>query len=132
MDVLTAEEKAIVKKVRTYMETKVQPIINKYWSEDAFPFELLPSFKELGLDSLTSVELRDALATATGLPLPATVVFDHPTPEALARHLHAELAGDATEDGVDASPTAAPEASWSRLASAATTWSCSFPMTALE
>ena len=51
-DVLTAEEKAIVKRVRTYMETKVQPIINKYWSEDAFPFELLPSFKELGLGGL--------------------------------------------------------------------------------
>ena len=33
VDVLTAEEKAIVKKVRTYMETKVQPIINKYWSD---------------------------------------------------------------------------------------------------
>src|SRR4030088_1416478 len=48
-DVLTAEEKAIVGKVRTYMDTKVQPIINKYWSDDAFPFELLPSFKELGL-----------------------------------------------------------------------------------
>jgi hypothetical protein len=48
-DVLTAEEKAIVKKVRTYMETRVQPIINKYWSDDAFPFELLPSFRELGL-----------------------------------------------------------------------------------
>jgi len=31
VDVLTAEEKATVKKVRTYMETKVQPIINKYW-----------------------------------------------------------------------------------------------------
>ena len=46
-DVLTAEEKALVKKVRAYMETKVQPIINKYWSDDAFPFELLPSFKEL-------------------------------------------------------------------------------------
>ena len=46
-DVLTAEEKAIVKKVRAYMETKVQPIINKYWSDDEFPFELLPSFKEL-------------------------------------------------------------------------------------
>ena len=46
-DVLTPEEKAIVKKVRTYMETKVQPVINKYWSDDAFPFELLPSFKEL-------------------------------------------------------------------------------------
>src|SRR5437588_12731676 len=52
IDVLTAEEKAIVRKVRTYMETKVQPIINKYWSDDAFPFELLPSFKELGLGGL--------------------------------------------------------------------------------
>src|SRR5436853_6663542 len=52
VDVLTAEEKVIVKKVRTYMETKVQPIINKYWSDDAFPFELLPSFKELGIGGL--------------------------------------------------------------------------------
>jgi alkylation response protein AidB-like acyl-CoA dehydrogenase len=51
-DGLTAEEKAIVQKVRAYMETKVQPIINKYWSDDAFPFELLPSFKELGLGGL--------------------------------------------------------------------------------
>src|SRR5258706_742069 len=51
-DVLTAEEKAIVGKVRAYMDTKVQPIINKYWSDDAFPFELLPSFKELNLGGL--------------------------------------------------------------------------------
>jgi hypothetical protein len=51
-DVLTAEEKTIVNKVRAYMETKVQPIINKYWSDDAFPFELLPSFKELQLGGL--------------------------------------------------------------------------------
>jgi glutaryl-CoA dehydrogenase len=51
-DVLTAEETEIVKKVRAYMETKVQPIINKYWSDDAFPFELLPSFKELQLGGL--------------------------------------------------------------------------------
>src|SRR5262245_5508939 len=49
---LSAEELAIVKKVRDYMETKVQPIINKYWVEDSFPFELLPSFKELGLAGL--------------------------------------------------------------------------------
>src|SRR5215813_6053901 len=46
---LPAEEMAIVKKVREYMETKVQPIINKYWVEDSFPFELLPSFKDLGI-----------------------------------------------------------------------------------
>src|SRR3989440_1086828 len=52
VDVLTAEEKALVKKVRTYMETKVQPVINKYWSDDAFPFEVLPSFKEVGIGGL--------------------------------------------------------------------------------
>src|SRR5258708_8386522 len=52
VDLLTPEERALVHKVRTYMETKVQPIINKYWSDDAFPFELLPSFKELGLGGL--------------------------------------------------------------------------------
>src|SRR5262245_22151727 len=40
---------AIIKRVREYMETKVQAIINKYWVEDSFPFELLPSFKELGI-----------------------------------------------------------------------------------
>ncbi len=49
---LAAEELAIVKKVREYMETKVAPIINKYWVEDAFPFELLPSFRELNLAGL--------------------------------------------------------------------------------
>jgi glutaryl-CoA dehydrogenase len=49
VDVLTDAEMAIVKKVRTFAETKVKPIINKYWADDAFPFELLPSFKELGI-----------------------------------------------------------------------------------
>jgi glutaryl-CoA dehydrogenase len=52
VELLTAEELALVKKVRAYMETNVKPIINKYWSEDAFPFELLPSFKELGIGGL--------------------------------------------------------------------------------
>jgi alkylation response protein AidB-like acyl-CoA dehydrogenase len=52
VDLLTPEDKAVVEKVRAYMETKVQPIINKYWSDDAFPFELLPSFKELGIGGL--------------------------------------------------------------------------------
>ena len=49
VETLPAEELAVVKQVRTFMETKVAPIITKYWVEDAFPFELLPGFKELNI-----------------------------------------------------------------------------------
>src|SRR6266704_777398 len=48
-ETLPAEELAVVKQIRAFMETKVAPIITKYWVEDQFPFELLPAFKELNI-----------------------------------------------------------------------------------
>src|ERR1700675_337615 len=51
-ETLSAEELATVKRVRAFMEAKVAPVITKYWVEDAFPFELLPGVKELGIGGL--------------------------------------------------------------------------------
>ncbi|MFJ9949583.1 type I polyketide synthase [Kitasatospora sp. NPDC091207] len=86
-------------------------------------------FRELGLDSLTAVELRNALGTGLGLTLAPTLAFDHPSPQALAAHLgallredaenheapakrsdRADRAASATGDGTEADPDTDPVA----------------------
>nr|WP_053161262.1 type I polyketide synthase [Streptomyces caatingaensis] len=86
-------------------------------------------FKDLGFDSLASVALHRRLTAATGADLPVTVVFDHPTPRALAAHLRTVLTGTGTGTGTApaAAPAPAPRAADEDDPVAVIAMSCRYP-----
>ncbi|MCB8908371.1 SDR family NAD(P)-dependent oxidoreductase [Streptomyces sp. CB02980] len=84
------------------------------------------AFRELGMDSVTAVELRNRLSAATGVRLPATLIFDHPNATAVARLLRRELTPGPTEaDGAAAGTPPRPAAADEPIAIVG--MSCRFP-----
>ncbi|MFI8932325.1 type I polyketide synthase [Streptomyces sp. NPDC053474] len=90
-DRLTAlDERAQRALLEDLVRTRTAAVLHRSGPE---PIPADRAFRDLGLTSMAVVELRNRLTESTGLPLPTTVVFDHPTPEALAARLRAELLG---------------------------------------
>ncbi|MEE1757448.1 SDR family NAD(P)-dependent oxidoreductase [Streptomyces sp. SP18CS02] len=83
------------------------------------------AFKELGFDSLTAVELRNRLNGAVGAQLSSTLIFDHPTPAVLARHLRTELLG--AQAGEEKSPVPARTVAVDDDPIAIVSMSCRYP-----
>jgi polyketide synthase 12 len=81
-----AQQGLILELLRSHMSTVLGTV-----EPDAIASEL--AFSDHGFDSLTAVELRNRLKTATGLALSPTLIFDYPTPDALAGYIRTELSG---------------------------------------
>ncbi|WP_326638679.1 SDR family NAD(P)-dependent oxidoreductase [Streptosporangium sp. NBC_01755] len=100
------EEAERVRLVVELVRAQAAVVLGHASGEDVQPGR---EFRELGFDSLTAVDLRNRLNIAVGLRLPATLVFDYPTPTVLARFLVSELLGrqdQAVGSGVVAGPRA--------------------------
>jgi hypothetical protein len=83
-------EKERLRELRELVRKRAGMVLGR---SESSALDLDRPFNDMGFDSLTAVELRHQLHAETGLRLPSTLVFDHPSPRHLADHLHDELFG---------------------------------------
>jgi acyl carrier protein len=108
------EPSSLLQRIRTLNEEKKLTLLGelvctqaaavlRYEGDDAIEMDSV--FFEIGFNSLTAVKLRNSLNEVLGLTLPAMLLFDYPTPAALASHLRAQIVDQEHEPTIDASAT---------------------------